>query len=62
MVENFVHDGGIGKERENNHRDCLRGGRALGTRESFYMQDPAEKLLPGEPSSSRAGRRFVRSG
>ena len=37
MVEDFAHDGGIGKERENNHGDGLRGGRAFGTRERIHM-------------------------
>jgi hypothetical protein len=42
MVEDFAHDSGIGKERENNHRDGLRGGRALGTRERVLFPSALE--------------------
>ena len=37
-------------------RNCSGGCRAARTRESFYMHHAAKKLLPGEPSSSRAWR------
>jgi hypothetical protein len=46
---------------QHDHRHGRLGPRAARTRESFYMQEPAEKLFPGEPPSSRAGRRFFGS-
>ena len=62
VSENCSHDLGIREERKHDHRNGPRGGpprgarRAFGTREPFYMQHAAKKLLPGEPSSSRAWR------
>ena len=65
VAQDLVHDLGIGEERQHDHRNgspawrCAAGGRRVArTRETFYVRDPAKKLLPGEPSSSRAVRRF----